>query len=868
MTRTITGGGITSANEVAEESIPYLDANGESKTADDVTVVTAGTKTLGVEKEKHWYVVKDQFSINARIEVKGDVHLILADGCNLTVDGGIQVQDEDNNVDNGSPNALTIYAQSTNESEMGALTATANGEYNAGIGADGGKSFYNLTGGVITINGGIVVATSTNSAGIGGGRTLLGAGYDAGAGGTITINGGTVTATGGGGAGIGGGNGNPAGTGGKITITSGDVTANGSKGGAGIGGAGGISSHYGKYGTAGGKGGNITISGGTVTATGSKIENGRGVGAGIGGGAGSDGSDYHGGYGGNGGVIIISGGTVIATSGNPPYCADIGGGRGGYGHQGGSKGDAIADKIEIDENAIVKNSSGEDVTIGEAHGPNTRKWAYDWSDDGGHWHPCGVRDCPDINHQSKKEAHSFDEETWKNSEYSHWKECIVCGYQRIADWATHSFGDWQSDGDSHWRVCSVCEWKEEHAPSPDQTICGAPQHCRECGYQMTAALAHDWNEWVSNDNGTHSRTCQRDNAHTETVDCSGDAATCDTPQVCSTCGYEMMSALGHDYGDLIPLKEATITSTGMKAHYLCARCGTYFDENRNPTTIEALTIPKLEEPIITTYTITVADSENGSVRVQPRRAAKGRTVTITVTPDDGYKLGALTITDKYGKALTLTEKGDGRYTFKMPASKVGVTATFTKDQKPEPTPSVSDIFVDVAPDAWYVDAVQFAYDEGIMTGTSETTFSPALTTTRGMIVAILHRLEGSPTVSGDRFTDVADGDWYADAVNWAASEGIVNGMSATTFAPNAWVTREQLAAILYNYAEHKGMDVSARADLSDYSDAGSISDWAKDVLSWANAEGLVNGVTKDTLVPQENATRAQVAAIFARFLNE
>ena len=276
-------------------------------------------------------------------------------------------------------------------------------------------------------------------------------------------------------------------------------------------------------------------------------------------------------------------------------------------------------------------------------------------------------------------------------------------------------------------------------------------------------------------------------------------------------------------------------------------------------------------PSVTTYAITVRDTEHGSVRVQPRRAARGSTVTVTVTPDDGYTLDTLTVTDKEGEALSLADKGDGRYTFKMPAGKVCVSATFAKEQQPpapEPTPSVSDIFIDVAPDAWYVDAVQFAYDEGIMTGTSATTFSPELTATRGMIVAILHRLEGSPVASGDRFTDVGDGDWYAEAVNWAASEGIVNGTSATTFAPNAPITREQLAAILYNYAEYKGMDTSARADLRKYSDAASISSWANDVMQWAVGEELISGVTNDTLVPQGQATRAQVAIIFQRFLSK
>lgn len=828
--------------------------------------------------------------------MNGDVHLILADDCQLAVNGGIEVEDDDEKVDNGSPNALTIYAQSTNESEMGSLTATASGEYKAGIGADGGeysdalftggtitinggyvtasaengagiggsrgnfyKNFAGGAGGTITVNGGIVVATSTNSAGIGGGSG--GSGYlsytgnncsAGGAGGKITINGGTVRATGGGGAGIGGGNGNSGGAGGTIAITSGEVTANGSKGGAGIGGAGGISHNNDRTGAAGGAGGTITISDGTVTATGSNV--GHGVGAGIGGGAGSDGSYYWGGTGGNGGTIIISGGTVTATSGSSPYYADIGGGRGGYGRQGGQKPEAIADKIEIATNVIVKNGSGDDAKIGQAHGPNTRSWRYDGE---GHWHPCGVSGCPDTDHQSQKEAHNFE---WQDNEYGHWKECVACGYMNGGE--DHRFGAWQTDGQRHWRACTVCGRQELGDHSADQTICGEPQHCSVCGYQMTAALAHDWSEWVSNNDGTHHRTCQRDKTHTETVSCSGDAATCDTAQICSICGYQIMAALGHDYGDLIPLKEATTTSTGMKAHYLCARCGNYFDEGKNPTTGDALTIPKKEHsgggdnmPVITYHTLTF-DTGGGST-IDKVRVQSGKTIDLSeyAPTREGYTF------DGWYADAALTEKIE-----RVKLTKDTIIYAGWTQQEPEPTPSVSDIFNDVAPDAWFVDVVQFAYDKGIMTGTSAATFSPELTTTRAMIVAMLQRLEGNPTAESAGFADVADGDWYADAVNWAASEGIASGMSETSFAPNDPITREQLAAILHNYAAYKGLDTSARADLSRYSDASSISDWAGEVMQWAVGESLISGMTSESLSPQGEATRAQVAAIFERFL--
>ena len=157
-------------------------------------------------------------------------------------------------------------------------------------------------------------------------------------------------------------------------------------------------------------------------------------------------------------------------------------------------------------------------------------------------------------------------------------------------------------------------------------------------------------------------------------------------------------------------------------------------------------------------------------------------------------------------------------------------------------------FTDVNADDWFYDPVVWAYDEGLMTGTSATTFEPNTSTTRAMIVAILNRLEGGPTADGGTFTDVHTGDWYAEAVNWAASEGIVAGFEDGTFRPNDPITREQMAAILYNYAQWKGYDVSARADLSRYSDQ--PSEWAEDVSRWAVAEGLLTGITEDTLAPQ------------------
>ncbi|WP_419057029.1 S-layer homology domain-containing protein, partial [Evtepia gabavorous] len=203
----------------------------------------------------------------------------------------------------------------------------------------------------------------------------------------------------------------------------------------------------------------------------------------------------------------------------------------------------------------------------------------------------------------------------------------------------------------------------------------------------------------------------------------------------------------------------------------------------------------------TRYSVEVRGTTGGTVTASPTRAAKGATVTLTVRADEGYQLDGLTVTDSKGGTVKLTDKGSGTYTFTMPASKVTVQATFTQNQ------SGTLPFTDVKTGDWFYEAVQYVYDKGMMTGVSADRFAPASTTTRGMIVTILYRLENEPAVSGgSAFTDVESGAWYADAVAWAAANDIVNGTSATTFAPNSPITREQMATMLYRFAQYKGMD--------------------------------------------------------------
>ncbi len=263
----------------------------------------------------------------------------------------------------------------------------------------------------------------------------------------------------------------------------------------------------------------------------------------------------------------------------------------------------------------------------------------------------------------------------------------------------------------------------------------------------------------------------------------------------------------------------------------------------------------------TTYAITAPDAENGTVRVSPSRASRGTTVTITVTPDEGYELESLTVLDSRDNEISLTDKGDGKYTFTMPAGRVTVEASFAKIA-PEPLP-----FGDVDDGDWFADAVRFVYANGMMNGVSETDFAPHAATSRSMIVTILYRMEGEPVVDyAMDFTDVASDAYYTEAVRWAASKGIVGGYGNGLFGANDDVTREQLAAILYRYAACQGYDVSQRADLSGFGDASSISGYAQEALSWAHAQGLVLGFEDGSLRPQGTASRAQIAAVLMRFL--
>lgn len=260
------------------------------------------------------------------------------------------------------------------------------------------------------------------------------------------------------------------------------------------------------------------------------------------------------------------------------------------------------------------------------------------------------------------------------------------------------------------------------------------------------------------------------------------------------------------------------------------------------------------------YQITVPPTSNGTVTVMPTSAKSGTKVTITATPDSGYTVGSVTVKDSSGKNISVTDNGNGTYTFAMPTSQVTVSVAFVTIEAPWVNP-----FTDMSESDWFYDGVAYVAQNGLMQGVGDGKFNPSGTTTRGMIVTILYRLENEPTVSQLTFTDVVAGQYYTEAVAWAAVNKIVEGYGNNTFGPNDDITREQMATILYRYAVYKGYDVSGLADLSGYTDAGSISSWAVTAMRWANSEGLIGGRTTTTLIPKGTAIRAEAATILMRF---
>lgn len=260
-----------------------------------------------------------------------------------------------------------------------------------------------------------------------------------------------------------------------------------------------------------------------------------------------------------------------------------------------------------------------------------------------------------------------------------------------------------------------------------------------------------------------------------------------------------------------------------------------------------------------TYSVTVPKADHGTVKVSHRHAEQGDTVTVTVTPDKGYTLGSLTVLDKNGKKIEVTDKGNGKYTFKMPACKVTVEAVFMEDNTKLP------FFADVPANTYYYDAVLWAAKNGVTGGVGENHFAPDRPCTRAQIVTFLWRAAGSPAPTRvSSFADVPADAYYVNAAAWAVENGITTGVTTDTFCPDRTCTRAQAVAFLFRYAASQGMAAVTLQELvSSHADAASVPGYALSAFNWALANGIVNG-NDGNLMPNNDCTRAQIVTMLHR----
>ncbi len=263
---------------------------------------------------------------------------------------------------------------------------------------------------------------------------------------------------------------------------------------------------------------------------------------------------------------------------------------------------------------------------------------------------------------------------------------------------------------------------------------------------------------------------------------------------------------------------------------------------------------------VTHYIPNTIHNDGGTVTVSPNTAVAGDLVTITPVPEQGYEVKSVLVTDKDNQIITTSQNDDGTFSFEQPRGNVTIKVTFS-----ELDDSWNNPYLDVHENDWFYDPVRYVQQNGLMVGTSDKQFDPNVATTRGMLVTILWRQAGEPEASEtSSFTDVAADSWYANAIAWASSEGIVGGYGNGLFGANDPITREQLASMFQRFAEYNGCDTSAQGDLTSFNDGTTVSAWAQEPVQWAIGEGLLGGFEDNTLRPQGQATRAQVASLLQR----
>ena len=516
----------------------------------------------------------------------------------------------------------------------------------------------------------------------------------------------------------------------------------------------------------------------------------------------------------------------------------------------------------------------------------------DWSKDGtSHWHECTDTDCPNREESiTDKAAHVYTDDTDTT--------CDVCGYERTVTPPAHehSYGDWSKDGTSHWHECT-----DTDCPNREESITDKAAHvytddtdttCDVCGYERTVtppSHEHSYGDW-SKDGTSHWHECTDDdcpNREESITDKAAHIYTDDTDTTCDVCGYERTVAppaptefiVTFDGNGGTP-SVGSMTTTDQKLTSLpsASRSGSYsfdgwYTKKSGGTKITTDTVFSANTTVYAHWTYTGGGGGGYNPPV----------TYYTLRFETGGGSDIPSVRETYNAYIDLTQyvptwRGHtfiGWYSERGLINKVSgvyltkdmtVYAGWRVDENPN---TGANPFTDVSEKDWFYGDVMFVYENGLMLGTSKTLFSPHGTATRGMMATILWRMEGSPVPKGkNSFTDVEAGKWYADAITWTAENGIFAGYGKDKFGPDDPITREQLAAIFYRYADYKGYDLTVKGNLDKFKDADKITDYAKTAMQWAVGSGLVKGKSGNLLDPQGTATRAEIAAMLHRFIEK
>ena len=524
--------------------------------------------------------------------------------------------------------------------------------------------------------------------------------------------------------------------------------------------------------------------------------------------------------------------------------------------------------------------------------PPSHEHSYgDWSKDGtSHWHECTDDDCPNREESiTDKAAHIYTDDTDTT--------CDTCGYERTITPPAHkhSYGDWRKDGTNHWHECTDAD-----CPNRNESITDKAAHiytddadttCDTCGYERTItppAHKHRYGDW-SKDGTSHWHECTDTDCPNRNESIKDKAAhdyDDDANTTCNVCGYERTVAppapteftvIFDGNGGTPSVGSMTTTDQKLPSLPSASRSGSYsfdgwYTEKSGGTKITKDTVFHANITVYAHWTYT-----GGGGSYNPP------VIYYTLRFETGGGSDIPSVREAYNTYIDLTKyvptwRGHtfiGWYSERSLTNKVSgvyltkdmtVYALWRVDENPG---TGANPFTDVSEKDWFYGDVMFVYENGLMLGTSKTLFSPHGTATRGMMATILWRMEGSPAPKGkNSFTDVEAGKWYADAITWTAENGIFAGYGKDKFGPDDPITREQLAAIFYRYADYKGYDLTVKGNLDKFKDADKITDYAKTAMQWAVGSGLVNGKSGNLLDPQGTATRAEIAAMLHRFIEK